>query len=220
MSKILKNINQIKQQHINVDSVRDYCEFSGAYAGWKDQNFIYQDVTENTPQLFNACRASDLIGRSEHDLSQKFYADIYVRNDQKVLQSEKSWCGIEVADWHGFGEIMVFSNKAPLFDRDFAKVIGVIFLCYPVEFTDFSPNELNFIDQLIENNKPKNPFKLTPREQQCLELIVSGLSAKEIARVMNISYRTVEFHVANMKEKMGCKNKAEMIVLALNGNKL
>jgi DNA-binding CsgD family transcriptional regulator len=52
---------------------------------------------------------------------------------------------------------------------------------------------------------------LTPREQKILTEIVRGHSSKEIARALDISPRTVEFHRANLLKKLGAKNTAELV---------
>jgi DNA-binding NarL/FixJ family response regulator len=52
---------------------------------------------------------------------------------------------------------------------------------------------------------------LTPREQVILAAIVAGLSSKEIARTLEISPRTVEFHRANVLDKCEAKNTADLV---------
>ena len=57
--------------------------------------------------------------------------------------------------------------------------------------------------------------KLSRREGQVLDLLVTGLSNKEIARELDISPRTVEIHRANMMLKLNVKHAAEAVRLAL-----
>ena len=52
---------------------------------------------------------------------------------------------------------------------------------------------------------------LTPRESLILAEIVKGHSSKEVARALDISPRTVEFHRANLLKKFGAKNTAELV---------
>lgn len=52
---------------------------------------------------------------------------------------------------------------------------------------------------------------LTARELGILAEIVRGLSSKEIARSLDISPRTVEFHRANLLKKCGAKNTADLV---------
>ena len=52
---------------------------------------------------------------------------------------------------------------------------------------------------------------LSKREIECLHYLVEGKAAKEIARKLDISPRTVELHIANIKGKMKCKSSLELI---------
>ena len=50
---------------------------------------------------------------------------------------------------------------------------------------------------------------LTPREREVLGLIARGKQSKEIAEAMCISLKTVEFHRANIREKLGITSLPE-----------
>jgi two-component system response regulator FixJ len=52
---------------------------------------------------------------------------------------------------------------------------------------------------------------LSERQRQVLELAVTGLSNKEIATRLGISFRTVEIHRAWMMERMGARNLAALV---------
>jgi RNA polymerase sigma factor (sigma-70 family) len=56
---------------------------------------------------------------------------------------------------------------------------------------------------------------LTPREREVLEHAARGLHAKEIAAVLGISPRTVEVHKTRIMEKLGVRNVAELVRLAI-----
>ncbi|HTE76673.1 MAG TPA: MEDS domain-containing protein [Xanthobacteraceae bacterium] len=56
---------------------------------------------------------------------------------------------------------------------------------------------------------------LTPREQAVLARIVTGASSKETAQRLGISPRTVEFHRANILQKLGAKNTADLVRIVL-----
>lgn len=60
------------------------------------------------------------------------------------------------------------------------------------------------------------PFtSLTKREREVLELILQGGSNKEAGKLLNISPRTVEVHRARVMTKLGARNTAEMVRIAL-----
>ena len=52
---------------------------------------------------------------------------------------------------------------------------------------------------------------LTRRQRECMECVKGGMSAKEIARDLGISHRTVEQHVAAAMLKMGVTTRYEAI---------
>lgn len=56
---------------------------------------------------------------------------------------------------------------------------------------------------------------MTQRQREILQLLAEGRSAKEIARALGISTRTVEFHKYRMMESLGVENSAELIRFAI-----
>jgi DNA-binding NarL/FixJ family response regulator len=57
--------------------------------------------------------------------------------------------------------------------------------------------------------------RLSPRQREVLNLLVEGRSAKEIAAILEISARTVEFHKYKIMEEVGVKTAAELIRFAV-----
>ena len=57
--------------------------------------------------------------------------------------------------------------------------------------------------------------QLTLRQREILQLLVEGNSAKEIANLLNISPRTVEFHKYNMMSKLKVKSVSVLIQYAI-----
>ncbi|HEV7780156.1 MAG TPA: LuxR C-terminal-related transcriptional regulator [Chitinophagaceae bacterium] len=76
-----------------------------------------------------------------------------------------------------------------------------------------------------DNEKNDIPT-LTRREEEVMQLMITGLCAKEIARKLFISETTVITHKKNLKEKFGAKNSVELtskafsILLKQNESKL
>jgi DNA-binding NarL/FixJ family response regulator len=58
-------------------------------------------------------------------------------------------------------------------------------------------------------------MSLTPRQREILQLLAAGKTAKEIAALLNVSARTVEFHKYKMMEALGLRTGAELVRFAL-----
>jgi DNA-binding CsgD family transcriptional regulator len=55
---------------------------------------------------------------------------------------------------------------------------------------------------------------VTSREQEVLELSAVGHSAKSVAKQLGISPRTVERHLANLRKKLGVRNRSQLAAMA------
>lgn len=78
---------------------------------------------------------------------------------------------------------------------------------------------LEIAEVLIENDDHKisnSPFpKLSRREEQILGMIINEKTTHEIAETLFISFGTVETHRRNIMIKLGAKNTAGMVRVAL-----
>jgi DNA-binding NarL/FixJ family response regulator len=61
---------------------------------------------------------------------------------------------------------------------------------------------------------------LTRREQQILEFVAHGWSAKQVAQRIDIAPRTVERHIENIRAKMNARNTPHMITCAFSNGLL
>lgn len=51
--------------------------------------------------------------------------------------------------------------------------------------------------------------KLTRREVEVLTLVIEGKSSKEVAELLFVSKRTVDFHLANIYDKLQVSNRVQ-----------
>ena len=59
--------------------------------------------------------------------------------------------------------------------------------------------------------------RLTPRENEICNMIRTGLSSKEIAKMLNLSYRSVETYRNHIRKKLGITNKKVNLTSYLSG---
>jgi len=67
-----------------------------------------------------------------------------------------------------------------------------------------------------DQSAPHFGGKLTPRQREVLQLVAEGKSMKEIARILAISVRTVEFHKNGLIQQLGMRTVAELTRYALD----
>lgn len=67
-----------------------------------------------------------------------------------------------------------------------------------------------------EGTNQRDAFtRLTPRQREVLQLLAEGRAAKEIAAILNISARTVEFHKYRIMDDLGITSGAELVQYAV-----
>ncbi|OLC24397.1 MAG: hypothetical protein AUJ02_02500 [Chloroflexi bacterium 13_1_40CM_3_65_12] len=72
------------------------------------------------------------------------------------------------------------------------------------------------IASLLSRNRDRNGKKdsLSAREREVLKLMSGGLSSREIAGQMGISYATVRTHIRSLDTKLGAHSKIEAVATA------
>lgn len=75
----------------------------------------------------------------------------------------------------------------------------------------------DLIDAYQEGVTPEKILfkKISPRQLEVLQLLSEGKSAKEIASILDISTKTVEFHKYKMMEHLSIKTSSELIKYAV-----
>lgn len=66
------------------------------------------------------------------------------------------------------------------------------------------------LDELFRRQR-----RLSPREREIMQLMTKGMATKEIARVLNISPRTVDIHRSRILHKMGTNRLAALVRMAV-----
>lgn len=73
----------------------------------------------------------------------------------------------------------------------------------------------NFVDEL----EIINDIKFTLKEIDVISALINGKSIKSIAALLNLSPKTVETHLRNIKQKLNCSSKETVIDFIENSNK-
>ena len=73
-------------------------------------------------------------------------------------------------------------------------------------------SSLQFMQPLIVN---REEVHLTNRELECLKWAMAGKSSWEISRILNRSEATINFHIANIKQKFEVGSRQQAIIKAI-----
>jgi DNA-binding CsgD family transcriptional regulator len=160
------------------------------------------------------------LGKSVYDISPLENAHIISENDKTVMQSNRIRLLEEHAIRNDGVDCRYLSVKAPWYD-DHNKIKGVFgcsimlddaafidSLALIVEMGLLSPTKNNHAINSVTNNLKVN---FTNRENDVLRLLIRGKTAREIAAVLELSKRTVEHHLENMRGKLQVNSKSELI---------
>ena len=66
-----------------------------------------------------------------------------------------------------------------------------------------------------EVRAPDNPESLTGRETEVLRALATGLTNREIGRILNIGERTVKTHVSHLLSKLGLQSRTQAALYAV-----
>ena len=73
----------------------------------------------------------------------------------------------------------------------------------------------SLMDQPASASSVDRNAELTPRQREVLQLVAEGRTIKEIASILSVSPRTVEFHKTNLAKILGVATTAELTQYAV-----
>jgi DNA-binding CsgD family transcriptional regulator len=88
----------------------------------------------------------------------------------------------------------------------------------PNDFAILVPAETTLGNRLVSRAKElleqgreaAGPSTLSPRQNEILQAVMCNRANKEIASLLNITVRTVKFHISSLLTKFGVENRAEL----------
>lgn len=202
------------------------------YVCWKNADLEYVMVNDVTANLFGFDSSNiSFKGISDFDLKcdAANLAEDFRRDDDLVLNSGKNltiinYCRYEKDEWK-----LLFGRKSQMKDENgdvkgvFARFLDVtdcplMGLVYGLAHADdkILGGDLNKVGQVNYIVQDKfDDLGLSHRESEVLFFLIRGKTAKEIARVVGLSNRTVEKHLDRIKNKLNCCSRSELIEKAL-----
>ena len=188
----------------------------------KDCNSVITRCNDVFLHYAGANSMDDVIGRTDYDFPWNNYADVYRKHEVEAV-SGNNYSAFIPFKIHN-GETLIFLHtKAQKKDKE-GTIIGVS--CHAVEI--INPDMSHLIEVLQETGTSDSNFnqynlgkqttaaELSYRQSEILFYYVRGKTSKIIARILGLSNRTVEHHIQNLKLKLNCRNKAELIDFSIS----
>ncbi|MBA3535035.1 MAG: helix-turn-helix transcriptional regulator [Tatlockia sp.] len=215
-------------------------------SGIKDLEGRYLDCSPYLIDYVGKNSIKDLQGARDSELCWGENWELYREHDQLVEKKQKTQFFIEPARNAKNELIPLLSIKAPLslFSSSFSGIIGANISLNQIAYQDIllqlitigeklhlnldSQKMIQITTQAFQFNQAYNQWQhkaklfeyervtFSLREAQCLHYFFNHYSAEKTAEKLCISKKTVEFHLAKIKEKLNCQKRSELTNYAID----
>jgi DNA-binding CsgD family transcriptional regulator len=193
----------------------------------KNLDSVYQGVND---ALLKAVGVSEehMLGHTDYECSHNLskIASKLVRLDHLTMSNQGKLIDLAIFEDTQGKWSMLLNEKTPIINKE-GKVTGLNLLGFSI------PEPLFYVIlSLIQPCQKKSlfkpqadvyllsgqhsAFKLTPRQHECLFFLVRNKSAKEISEILDLSHRTVEDYLEEIKLKLNCISKSQLIDKAIS----
>lgn len=186
---------------------------------------LSEDVVLHGPLLGQEAKGIEQLKKIDSELSRAFKSitrtinDLLVVNDKVIVYwtvnatygpGEDEGKKFVVS---GHGIYRIKENKICEIWQSWDKI-------HPTEQTTFTTQQINAesVNSLLKNLRTVSFYRqaalLSRREKECLKIFLQGKTAKETATHLSLSYRTIESYFENIKNKLDCTTKRELLAIA------
>jgi DNA-binding CsgD family transcriptional regulator len=214
------NITQLKSLITHSDS--------RIAAGVIDTDLRYSSMSRYEVELTGLKSQEAAIELTHYDLpcAMSKSAPELQRQYLKIIDTKKP---LKVLNMHTTAQNnlgIYLTDKVPTLDSN-NKVTEITYVCNELSETILEKLKYPLITTIEHFQSRKLPISLsyeiierfeeldlTTRESECFYYLIRSRSAKSIAAALDISQRTVESHIENIKNKLNCYNKESLVDFA------
>lgn len=182
-----------------------------------------RDANDHVVDVYRSDSLSQVLGKKVTDMCEYQFASRVLVTDKAVLQHGSLQILEEAGRLFDDSFIQMISFKYPLYFQE--NLIGILGFAIPLQchnvnaFTQsllsltntglLCQNKLVFAN--LTNGTLLDGTYYNQHECNLLKYVLRGRTAKEIARELNLSYRTIEHQFERLKLKANCKSRSELI---------
>jgi DNA-binding CsgD family transcriptional regulator len=192
---------------------------------WKDPESNYLGCNPENLNAIKFQKLEDYVGKTDFDMPWRDEADKFIKQDKHALKG-KIVLSVETLTSPSGVKSSFLVKKAPLYAPN-KKIIGVVGTGFGLTQDNYKEAAMLLtgagikIPSLYSYISSENPdfryetVKFTKRQAQIISHFLKGHSADLTARHLGLSRRTIESAIMLLKEKLGCKEKYQIINKAL-----
>ena len=215
---------------LNNDTLESkFCYLDGldSFSFVKNTQSVYQAVSNGFAQIVGWDSPKKAVSKTDYDIPSEIavLADDFRNIDKLSLSRSGKTLTLEVMNSTS-GWIALLVEKTPIVTYE-GYIDGIYGHCFDVSYTNFFKYSqiLSSIDQKIipstrhsaiyKLNPECSHLPLTPRQQECVFLLIRGKTVKQIADILTLSVRTIESYIEAIKYRLGCTHKSQIIEKAI-----
>lgn len=193
---------------------------------WKNKDCEFLGCNYSVAKIASINSPEDIIGKNDEDFTwgKNGHAELIRQVDKEALKGQIIFdiCKVQ----HPDKQRLLFAKKVPLITKQNC-IVGV--LDYLTEIDDSSiisilshleKLNIKITSDVIAIAKKyavkDNMHLLSERQKECLYYLLRGATAKEIAKKLDLSFRTIEDYIELIKDKFQCSSKTSLIEKAIN----
>ncbi len=161
---------------------------------------------DSTYILYNRCTEEfagmPMTGKSDYDFAWRDNADFLIESDQIVL-SDKSVLSLQALCDHNDELRQVCTFKQPIYDTS-DNVVGIAGATIVYDLPQTPYNTITILHESRAN------LCFNVQELTYIDWLIKGKTAEEIAMILSIPKRTVESHLARIRQKACCQNQFQL----------
>jgi len=185
----------MKQADIfNIGFISAMIEHLPYHIFWKNKDLKFMGCNQKFAAQFGLSASEEILYSSDEDFP---WSDElrkkYILDDLTILKEGKPKLGFIERQRQTDGSFKIVNvSKMPIYAPN-KRIIGIY-----GQYIDCTKKAL------LEN-------KLTGQERKCFHLLIKGYSCKLIAKKLQLSPRTIEIYINQIKIKLDCSTKAQVI---------
>lgn len=202
-------------------------------AGIKDKNNVYKHVSPGFAKLWKYPLPEKMRGLTEYQVAEYALQSPYCHSDEiaddLMIEDEQTFHNKQLLIFDSIiihnKTVFLLVNKQPYFENN--KITGSFFQAFLLSNMNKHIAKSYLLNPDISVAKhakvnldalglvPYCKYKLGKRELECINFLVKGASARDIAHTLGLSKRTIDFYICNIKNKLNVRKTTEIITIAL-----